>query len=739
MLSRALTAALPLGALISGLVAGGCGTTGPGEEALRVAPASAVAHEGPAAGAGAADGAAVRPGAPPGPRAPVLAPAPRLDLDANRARWHVADRGLVIPLGDEGLRKYDLAYRSPWRDAVTVDGRRARAARGKATLTFPWLDDDGPATVVVRGRGPARIALALDGRKLGEATLGAGWGSGEVAVPAGALTPGEHELTVDARGALLGGLELVPAARAELPPCDDGWRRVSLHAELPAAAHLVARPVATGPVRIALTPEDGPTQELYAGPAAGLPPALALPEVGERVVRLDLEAPGCARWDGVQLAVPADAPAARPAARPAPVDNVVLVVIDTLRADRLRAYGETRVETPWLTAAAARGAVFLRNQAMAPSSPPSHGTIHSGQIPRVHGIIGDEGELGPDTPLLSVIARAAGLATLYVGNNDFAMGRWRARGQWEVFETPYYRHGKDCGPMFARGLELARAAAAERRRFFLTLLPIEPHVAYRFHEGITEKYFAGPWAAPFGKKVTSAHLGRIKKMRMTDALWAQVRALYDGEVERVDRCLAALEDGLRDAGVLERTSIVIASDHGEGLGERGANVGHAYGLYRELVDTPLVVIGGVPAARVSTPTSNADLAPTVLELLGLPADRRMQGRSLVADALAPPLPRVAASEYGRSYALRAARWHLVVGYDGRAELFDTAADPDELDDRSGRRRGGAPAAAIPLRYLRDAAGLYLAHRAAWRASSWGALNDLAPGNPLAADALTSAR
>ena len=82
-----------------------------------------------------------------------------------------------------------------------------------------------------------------------------------------------------------------------------------------------------------------------------------------------------------------------------------------------------------------------------------------------------------------------------------------------------------------------------------------------------------------------------------------------------------------------------------------------------------------------------------------------------------------ASEYGRSFALRAARWHLVIGYDGKGELFDPVADPAEQDDRS-------RSAPIALRYLRDAAGLYLAHRADWHAATWGALNDLAPGNPL---------
>ncbi len=657
----------------------------------------------------------------PGERAsagPVLAAAPRIDLDANQPRWHVVDRGLVIGVAGEGLRKYDLAYRSSWRDAVTVEGRPGRVSRGKAVLTFPWIDGDGAAIVSVRARGPGKVALALDGKRLGDAVLGAGWGEAQVDVPAGVLIAGEHTLTVDGKRAAIGAVEIVAADRVGLDRCDGGWRRVSLYTELPAGAHLVARPTATGPVRVAITSEDGVRQVLHDGAAATLPAALVLPDAGERVVRIDLEADGCARWDGAQIAVLERTPLARPAA----VDNVVLVVIDTLRADHLRAYGDTAVETPWLTAAAARGAVFLRNQSMAPSSPPSHATIHTGQIPRVHGATGDDGVIDPDAPVLAAIAGEAGLSTAFVGNNDFAMTRLREPGGWDVFETPFYRHGKDCAPMFARGVELAAAAAAEKKRFFLSLLPIEPHVAYRFHDGVTDKYFAGPWAKPFGKRVTSAHLGRIKKMRMTDAQWAQVRALYAGEVEHVDGCLRALEDGLRAAGVLDRTAIVVASDHGEGLGERGSNTGHAYGLNRELVDTPLIVIGGVPAARVAVPSSNMDLAPTVLDLLGLPADPRMQGKSLVGDTLAPPLPRVVASEYGKSYALRAARWHLVVGYSGKGELFDTTTDPDERTDRSRD-------AAIPLRYLRDAAGLYLAHRAAWK-PSWGSLNDLASGNPL---------
>ncbi|HVV82768.1 MAG TPA: sulfatase-like hydrolase/transferase, partial [Kofleriaceae bacterium] len=391
-------------------------------------------------------------------------------------------------------------------------------------------------------------------------------------------------------------------------------------------------------------------------------------------------------------------------------------------------YGPTRIKTPRLTAAAARGTVFLHNQSMAPSSPPSHSTIQTGVIPRVHGVTGDTGTIADGTPVLSAILSAAGLMTTYAGDNDFAMGRFRTIGHWDRFAAPIFAGGgKDCAPIIAEALKAAAAARDAHRRFFVSLLPIETHVPYRFHPGITEAYYSGTFGKPFGKQVSGHDLARIAggSLAMDADRWAQLRAYHDGEVEHFDGCYGQLEDGLRAAGVLDRTAIVIASDHGEGLGERGGKVGHAYSLHRELVATPLVIVGGVPVTHVDVATSNLDLAATVLDLLGQPADPRMQGASLLPLTVEPvAIPRIVASEYGRSFALQATRWHLVVGYAGEASLHDVVADPEEVTDRS----ADAP---IALRALRDAAGLYLSHRKEWHEASWGGLADLRPGNPLA--------
>jgi len=257
------------------------------------------------------------------------------------------------------------------------------------------------------------------------------------------------------------------------------------------------------------------------------------------------------------------------------------------------------------------------------------------------------------------------------------------------------------------------------------VLPIQPHAPYRYHEGITEKYFPGPWPKPVGKR--AANQGAIKKRGLTDLQWQQYRGLYDGEVEYVDStCFAILVDGLARLGATDDTAVLVTSDHGEGMGERGRNTGHAYSLNRELISVPLIVASpGLAPAVIDTATSAADVAPTVLDLLGVAPDPRMQGASLVALArTGDAIARVVASEYGRSYALRGARWRYLVGYDDRGALYDLDADPAETRDV-------AATAPIALRYLRGAAGLYLEYRTAWHAAEWGNLANVT-GGPLAA-------
>jgi arylsulfatase A-like enzyme len=683
----------------------------------------------------ASPGAVVAPSAVamPGGAAPGPIAAGALDLVANRIRLHAYDRGLVVPLLGEGFRIYDQDYQSGWGEVVEAGGVRVRALRrSAATLTLPW--PGGPAALVVRGAALGKLTVAVDGKRRAAAVVDDALAA--TTIDLGALPAGEHELALTAAKAK-GGLASVeltaPDAAAgcvaepgAIAATVGGWPRLQLLVEVPrdGAVELVATGPADAAAAAEVVAEDGTRTALWRGVADGGHHVVSLARWADQLVALELLAPGCqVRWQGTRLGPTA----VTVAPRAAPAQNLVLIVVDTLRGDHLTVDGPTRVTTPRITAAAAHGVVFRHDQAMAPSSPPSHATIQTGQIPRVHGAAGDKGAIKADAPVLAKLLGAAGFYTGYIGDNDFAMMRFKGPGGWREFHTPS-REGKgiDCKAIVAGTLAMARTAHAAGQRFFVSALPVEPHVPYRFHDGITQRYYAGPFDPPFGKEVSGEDLDHIKTLALTPHSFDQLRGLYDGEVTYFDGCFGALLDGLAALGVADDTAVILASDHGEGMGERGGRVGHAYSLNNELVSVPLVVLGGgVPAAVVDVVTSNADIAPTALELLGLPGDPRMQGRSLVPLALAGGRApqRVVASEYGKSLAIRALRWHYVVDYDGHGKLFDVVADPGEAHDQT-------RAAPLALRYVRDAAGLYLAHRVAWRAARWGGLADLAADAPL---------
>jgi arylsulfatase A-like enzyme len=122
--------------------------------------------------------------------------------------------------------------------------------------------------------------------------------------------------------------------------------------------------------------------------------------------------------------------------------------------------------------------------------------------------------------------------------------------------------------------------------------------------------------------------------------------------------------------------------------------------------------------KISTVVSHTDVVPTIIDLMGVAPDARVQGESLLPMILreGPWVPRVEPSEYGRSYSLRSRNLHYLVDYGGKESLFDIAADPAEKTEIKDRRP-------LALRYFRDLAGIYLAHRAAWRTATWGTLNN----------------
>lgn len=697
----------------------------------------------------------------------ALADDPDIDLVDNRFLWHVSPgtqaRGLMLALAGEGLRKYTQEYKQPWGSVAAVEGVRGRALTARsAVLRFPW-SESGRATLRVRAHGAVkgqRLSVDINGKRVANSALAAEWQVLDLDVDAGLLRPGENELAlfVGKRGGpaksygLFHSIDIIPGeapAAASTPaawpalspaakvaiagvnkPALRGFSRMTMWLEVPRSGWLdVHTGVPSGSARFTVSARlaDGSDKQLLqhdAKAGAWQRHQVSLSGLAGRLVALEFALDGSgaaeAAWGAPRIALE-KAPSR---ARPKPFKHAIMLVIDALRSDRLALYGETRVKTPNMTAdGRARGVTFLHNQAASPSSPPSHGSIQTGMIPRVHGVDGDKGQLKAGTPMISTQLGGAGIATGYYGNNPFGMARLQKPGKWTAFHQPNQEgKGIDCTVLMDEILSFARSQAKADKRFFVSSLPYETHTPYRYHEGITDKYHPGPWGKPVGQNVGGDLLGALSagKVKLNKAQWAQLYALYDGEAEYMDGCYKRLMDGLSAAGLRDDTLIIITSDHGEGMFEHG-RMGHAFGHYAELANVPLVLIGDGLTDKgisVSTVTSHLDIAPTILDLMGVRPSERIQGQSLVPMALrqGPWVPRVMPLEYGRSYALRAEGWKYIVDYSGNESLFDSKNDPTEQHELADKNP-------FALRYMRDLAGFFLAHRSEWRMATFGTLNN----------------
>jgi arylsulfatase A-like enzyme len=693
------------------------------------------------------------------PKAPTLdEDGPRMNMVASRARWHLFRQGLFIPFASEGFRKYSQEYRNPWRNVVDVDGRKGRLlGTTVATLRFPWTDTtDAEGTLVVRlhgGSAGKKLSVRLNGKPIKNASLDAGWQTLAVSVPPRRLVAGENTLalSVGRKGAVFHSIEVIAGKLATEPAATwppatpavkrktgdtareglSGFARMMLPLVIPRDGWLVVD-TSTGSgaarFRISLAGDGQPASNLLdelQAPGTLRTRELDLSAYAGKLVALELAIPEGDASQAAWIAPRILLPKVQSKARPTPARNLIMLVADALRADKLPMYAKTRVRAPNITKAAdAVGVTFTSTQAASPSSPPSHASIQSGCMPRSHGILGDKSKVTPGTPMVSAILAKAGFATDFVGDASFAMNRLKPVSTWSEFHMPNAEgKGGDCSAVVDQILAFADKQAG--KRFFVSAVAFEAHTPYIYHQGTTEHYYDGAFDDAIGKHPDGVVLTAIVggKLKMTPARWGQLKGLYDGEVEHLDQCFGTLVDGLKKRGLAENTPIVLLADHGEGFLEHGS-LGHAYGQYAELTNVPLVFFtpGIGHGQKIATVVSHADVVPTILDLLGIKPDERVQGASLVPMMLRDGawMPRVEPSEYGRSYSLRARTLHYVVDYGGNESLFDTATDPSEKTDIKDKRP-------LALRYFRDLAGLYLAHRATWHTASFGTLNNLAPG------------
>ena len=344
--------------------------------------------------------------------------------------------------------------------------------------------------------------------------------------------------------------------------------------------------------------------------------------------------------------------------------NLVVVTLDTIRADRIGAYGAKDVETPALDALAADGVLFEQAVSVAPLTLPAHSSIFTGKFPPEHGVRDNGGFfLGPEQVTLAELLKGRGYRTGAFVAAYVLAAKW---GIGQGFDT--YVDDFDLSQVRAVSLSAIQRPAnevidkalpwieqASDSPFFAWIHLYDPHTPYRAPEPFGSRYKGHP---------------------------------YNGEIAFVDSQIARLVSTLKSRGLYERTVIVVIGDHGESLGDHGEGT-HGFFVYNPVTHVPFVVrapFSGTARRRVADPVRSVDVMPTALDLLGAPAASGISGVSLVPlmtgarrelelDAYSEAMYPLHHYGWSDLRALRSGRYKVIDA--PRPELYDVDTDPGE--------------------------------------------------------------
>ncbi len=363
--------------------------------------------------------------------------------------------------------------------------------------------------------------------------------------------------------------------------------------------------------------------------------------------------------------------------------NIIVVSLDTLRADRLSSYGAERATSPKMDEVASKGVRFETALAPASSTPPSHMTMLTGTIPCRHGVWGVHVEdlMSDDIDTLAEILARDGYTTTAITENAYMSPPYGfARGfdsYVELKQMVADRNSPSPGVITPTGYGPKTFGAAEKwlgenaaRRFFLFLHTYQVHGPRRP---------TGAYAALFPAPEPTA-----ARKPDFDPAFHDLRR-YDQLVRQLDDLVGGLVRQIAELGLADETVLVLTSDHGEAFFEHGDH-GHGWSVHGEVLRVPFIVWApGLASPRVvKEPVGLVDLVPTVLDLVGLPVPEGIDGVSLAdrvrspGDDGAPSRTYYAETAPGNVRSVRTARFKIIRGEEGAGDsLFDLRADPGE--------------------------------------------------------------
>ena len=685
------------------------------------------------------------------------------DLTDNRLLAHIYQGGGVwLDAGSASFARYARPgdQKSGWQLIRRRAGARVAILRQRGAITVPLGEaeaarDAGSVAIAVHASAAGAVAVAVNGAAAGEARLARGWQLVTVEVPTDVLVAGENRVAIDAgkQSVAISWIQVggdpvaVEPAYAAPPPVHDreahalsigSGQSLVYYLTVPEQSALIAE-VAGGDepdCHVAVRARSHGAE--VTGDLSG-ESRVDLDPLAGQVARVELAAVGCARaraaLRGGAVVVPGAAPLR---AGGPPPRHVILWIMDTLRADRIRPIAPgARPEVPALERLAAEGAVFRQAYVQGNESQTSHASIWTSLYPAAHGVrtagVGGTYRLAGRFDTVPQVARRAGLRAIGVtANGMITESGGYARG-FATFANLMRERNPGRANGFVPGqriLDRARQQLGDRWRdpFFLFVGTIDTHKPWVGHQPWLGRYDPEPYAGVFASAAWPGDLG-IKPGSMACTRvpaprdLARISAIYDSDVSYQDSVLGAMLDQLDREGIADDTMIIVTADHGEELWEVG-RCGHGASLRETLVHVPLFVRYPPlvpPGTIVEEGVDALDILPTLADALGEPPLARAQGDSLVpiAQGIGRGYVRPSyASQYEYAHALRVGSWKIWLARDGGMRLYDLVSDPGEK----------APVAKRPIerRFMTDLLQLFLANRLRWNKRRWGVVSNMSP-------------
>jgi arylsulfatase A-like enzyme len=394
--------------------------------------------------------------------------------------------------------------------------------------------------------------------------------------------------------------------------------------------------------------------------------------------------------------------------------NLLLVSIDTLRADRLGAYGYRRGTSPRIDLLARKSLVFENAVSSAPWTLPSHTAMLTGVEPVKLGIELHTDRVPAEAVTLAEVLAGRGYATGAISTGAFVAPEY---GFDQGFESFLYSLGwQDASEL--PGRVGAWLDANRGRRFFLfvhTFHVHDPYAPAASAARLVDPGYTGNLQSYDIPQIVKLNTGQLT---LPPNELARISSLYDAEILEIDGALGAILDRLAALGLDRKTVVIVTSDHGEEFGERGSYGLHAYSLYDELLRVPLLIhVPQGKAGRVADPVGLVDIYPTALDLLGVRPPAPVDGQSVLAvprpdrclraETTIPreaflanaeaeyrrmesrqfrilERPRSSAGTVAKVRMARRDSHKLIRNRDGSPELYDLAADPGERTNLAGK-------------------------------------------------------